>query len=434
MKKSISAILVAALMLFAFTACEQQPLIPSVTQVRAITGITGPDYLLGQTFDASDFTVEVEYTDGSKASLNGSGIVRLADEFPAVEGPYDVIATIGSSSAGSYSNAATATATGTFNVYAVSSIAIATQPTVVSFEEGTELSKSDLAGIVVTATYGKSKTMDLDASEIRIAGITSADATSVAGTTTVPEYVKPTEENPDADKALVWVSTTQGMTSSGNVYATYEIKVTEEDSEPVEYGDITSISVALAKEDTDKDGEINYGEDSADNDVTVYYGDKISEVIVVTATDGTNTWVLDSSDYYLQNTAGLTNQMNTLDAVTFYATLKADDSIQDSTGLEVTPENYIVSIASITPNPVTEVERNTLLDDTFKGKLTVTGKLAADENGNEEGGDTDTITEYSFTRPALTGTGASEQFTVVYENAKGERLTFNGTARFVTEG
>ena len=243
MKKSISAILVAALMLFAFTACEQQPLIPSSTQVRAITGITGPDYLVGQAFNAADFTVEVEYTDGSKASLNGSGIVKLAEvTFPASAGTYDVIASIGSSSSGSYSGAATATATGTFSVYDISSIEVTTDPSEVSFETGKTLSDADLAGIVITATYGKSKTIELDASEYTLYGVTASTVTTPSSASkAVPSYTDP-ETDPDADNtALVWVKSKVG----GNNYASYEIEITEATADPTVADVVRIASVSL---------------------------------------------------------------------------------------------------------------------------------------------------------------------------------------------
>ena len=98
--KKIFVVALAALMLVAFTACQANT-IP--TQVRAITGITGPDYLVGQKFDAKDFTVTVQYTDGTSEELNGSGIVTLAAaggsgsaEFPTSAGTYKVTATVGS--------------------------------------------------------------------------------------------------------------------------------------------------------------------------------------------------------------------------------------------------------------------------------------------------------------------------------------------------
>ena len=130
--KKIFVVALAALMLVAFTACQANT-IP--TQVRAITGITGPDYLVGQKFDAKDFTVTVQYTDGTSEELNGSGIVALADgeTFPTSTGTYDVVASIGNASTGNYNLTATAKATGTFYVYEVTSIEVTTAPTTVTF-------------------------------------------------------------------------------------------------------------------------------------------------------------------------------------------------------------------------------------------------------------------------------------------------------------
>ena len=78
-KKSIFVVALAALMLIAFTACEQQPNVwnpNGKTPTMATITQTG-SFVYGQQFDASKFAVEVTYEDGSVSTISGSGIVTL---------------------------------------------------------------------------------------------------------------------------------------------------------------------------------------------------------------------------------------------------------------------------------------------------------------------------------------------------------------------
>ena len=80
MKKSISAILVAALMLFAFTACEQQMpnlygYVVSDASIRQVG-----DFVTGQTFDPTKFAVDVVYENGEKDTIEGTNIVTSANK------------------------------------------------------------------------------------------------------------------------------------------------------------------------------------------------------------------------------------------------------------------------------------------------------------------------------------------------------------------
>ena len=80
MKKSISAILVAALMLFAFTACEQQvPTIPS--QAHELTGVqyvSGPlAYHEGEDFNPSAYQVKLIYKDALNETVSGEAYLNV---------------------------------------------------------------------------------------------------------------------------------------------------------------------------------------------------------------------------------------------------------------------------------------------------------------------------------------------------------------------
>ena len=75
MKKVFIGVL-AALMLFAFTACEQQ--MPTYKEVSYIEVEQTGDFVIGQVFDASKFTVTANFTDGSSSVVKGA-TVALAD-------------------------------------------------------------------------------------------------------------------------------------------------------------------------------------------------------------------------------------------------------------------------------------------------------------------------------------------------------------------
>ena len=76
MKKSISVILVAALMLFAFTACEQQvPNLLTKTPSAVIIEQTS-DLFAGENVAATDFEVVVTYEDGTETTYPGANLIK----------------------------------------------------------------------------------------------------------------------------------------------------------------------------------------------------------------------------------------------------------------------------------------------------------------------------------------------------------------------
>ena len=76
MKKSILTIVLAAMMLVAFTACEQS--MPTYKNADYITISQNTPFIAGQTFDANNFDVTVHYTDGSTSVIPGAGVVKVA--------------------------------------------------------------------------------------------------------------------------------------------------------------------------------------------------------------------------------------------------------------------------------------------------------------------------------------------------------------------
>lgn len=81
MKKSILIGALAVMMLFAFTACEQQ--MPTYKEVSYIEVEQTGDFVIGQVFDASKFTVTANFTDGSSSVVKGAS-VALAEKSEGV--------------------------------------------------------------------------------------------------------------------------------------------------------------------------------------------------------------------------------------------------------------------------------------------------------------------------------------------------------------
>ena len=76
MKKTILVGVLAAMMLFAFTACEQS--MPTYKNADYLTVSQIAPFIEGQEFDAANFEVTVHYTDGSTSTVTGNGIVTLS--------------------------------------------------------------------------------------------------------------------------------------------------------------------------------------------------------------------------------------------------------------------------------------------------------------------------------------------------------------------
>ena len=410
MKKTILTIMVAAMMLVAFTACEQQPLFPAEKKVLAITDITGPDYLVGQEFNAADFTVTVKYTDNTEDTLNGAGLLTVTgfDATATAAGTYTVTAQVGATvNTATAGTSATATATGTFNVYDVDSIAITTQPTVLSFEENTTLDDSDLAGIVVTASYNKGKTMVLDASEITLQQVGDEGLD-------VPAY----DDSEDAENtAEVIVATKLGEDTKKT--ATYEINVLEAVDDPYEMeNDPVEVHVTVLEGAPDA---IYY-----DQNVSVFTDFievRVSDQTSLSTWDDTNSVVV--TDYDIAWGAGVTNNkftvagtdLTTAEEVAYTITY-GDEALRTSGTVDV--YNYVKSI-SVGESKIDNAVKGTSTTDS-KDDVDVTGTLAYDSNTADEQDATADIdvADWYFNNPYFSGSSTER---ITYVNALGSKLT-----------
>ena len=228
MKKTILVSLVAVMMLFAFTACEQP--VPGLSKAIIDADIVqNGTFLEGQPFDASKFSVNVTYSDGTKGTLEGVNVVYVgsAGSAASVKNGDKVTVKLPTSAPNYSGNVATSETTfeGSIVAYEIDSLSVAGTLPVIDWE-GTVTSDTDLkayaTGLTVTANYrdsnGTAQVYTLDASEWTIVrgALTKAPSATedVTATATIKDtlqkkivsvpvtftYVEPKDEEPvDSD-------------------------------------------------------------------------------------------------------------------------------------------------------------------------------------------------------------------------------------------
>ena len=178
-KKSIFVVALAALMLIAFTACEQPANIwnpNGKVPTNAVITQTGDWFVSGQTFDPSRFSVAITYADGSSETVSGTNLVQL-DAKGSLGGtsssnsarnyvlPGDgVKATVGTTTITGNSGITPVNAVGTLNVAAIDSVTI-TGPAEKTLESGKStvtLAESEYTVSISYSTPAGKQTMTLD--------------------------------------------------------------------------------------------------------------------------------------------------------------------------------------------------------------------------------------------------------------------------------
>ena len=176
-KKSIFVVALAALMLIAFTACEQPANIwnpNGKVPTNAVITQTGDWFVSGQTFDPSRFSVAITYADGSSETVSGTNLVQLdAKATPNDKArnyvlPGDgVKATVGTTTASGSSVTAPVNAVGTLNVAAIDSVTI-TGPAEKTIENGkanVAVAASEYTVAIGYTTPAGKQTMTLEPSD-----------------------------------------------------------------------------------------------------------------------------------------------------------------------------------------------------------------------------------------------------------------------------
>ena len=349
MKKSISAILVAALMLFAFTACEQQ--MPTYKVPTGLTiSTTKTDYIVGEVLDSSTFSGTVRYSDGSSDTLTGSEL-SFADLTAIADGENTITVNYGGVTG---KEATVVSATATVYGYKITDVVLGNLPTTVAqAKEGGDASQTlSSEGVTVTVTYN-GKTRDLVAGEYSLT--LSADTTTV------------TKENEDGVNISANLSVLGGTSLADNVkMTTGKIVVTEYVGEKeFDADDIDSLAVGFV----DEEGEFT-------TTGVVYYGDATT-VFAVQATDGQGLKkVLSGSGKEAYTIEVSSGDLSTTSRTNVVAILSSDKTIK-SPAFSVTPANYVVSIA-VSQNENTTIDEHTsTADSALASKITVTATMKA---------------------------------------------------------
>ena len=368
MKKSISAILVAALMLFAFTACEQQ--MPTYKVPTGLTiSTTKTDYIVGEVLDPSTFSGVVRYSDGSSDNLTGSEL-SFAGLTAIAEGENTITVNYGGVTG---KEATVVSATATVYGYKITDVVLGNLPTTVAQATSAGDAKQPLSadGVTVTVTYN-GQTKELAAGSYAL--------TLSANTTAV------TKENEDGVNISANLDVLNGESLASNVkMTTGKIVVTayvDDDPDKVfDASTITSIEVGYLDDD----------DEFATADQVVYYGDS-TNIFAVQATDAKGNKQVLTSGYTIQVENG---DLNTLEETDVVAILTENPKIK-SEAYPVTPKNYVVSIVAEMAKDQTIADKTSTSDSSVASAVTVTATLAAPDALTSSKTKSLTADEYTF--------------------------------------
>ena len=217
-KKSIFVVALAALMLIAFTACEQQvPNIPleGDNDIANVIVNEAPTFYAGTTVNTGYGTITVERVGGKTTSnITALFTISLEEDALIAPGTNPVEIAFGTNSASKW--------TTTIESVSLESIAIASE----TYKEGTEVSNaSDVKLSSVVGTYTDGKTIDLLPNGVYATGVS---------------------KSLDVENSAIVVTAKAGVYSVDEVKGTLDVTVKEAE-EPV----ITDVKVTYGDEDTE---------------------------------------------------------------------------------------------------------------------------------------------------------------------------------------
>ena len=401
-KKSIFVVALAALMLIAFTACEQP--VPGLSKAIIDADIVqNGTFLVGQPFDASKFSVNVTYSDKSTGTLEGVNVVYVGDgETGSSSTPDSVkngdkvqitLPVAAPNYGGTSSVSANVTFTGSIVAYTIDSITVSGPATVNSTDGSVAQPKiSDLSAV---ASYrdssGAVKTVNLVAADLKLYGSASfvdSDVTTVdedeptalakqtvqvkwqpaasADFEYTVKYVKSTEPAPTY--TYEWADTT-----SGKRQIAYDILPETADNRRVQRGEFNAedfVAVYKVMVPTDENGDVvektafenaYKAAGYADEDIPLYY-----QLEELTAARGETLSVTLASGSYLTVVADdSASGKETAYADRFADKIDAEISlVYEYVGNEATGELVELS------NTVNATEIGKVVRDTTSGKIT----------------------------------------------------------------
>ena len=301
MKKYFIGVL-AALMLFAFTACEQ-PTIKYPANVSYITIEQTGDFVAGQTFNASNFAVYAHDTNGEATVVSGANVtLKNGDASTELEAgkPYTAHATL--KVAG---DAGDLTADLDFTAYAIESYTFTGVPALVAYvgdddyvyaapeEAMTDAEEvSAIKAMSVSVTYNGASTMDLS--------LSAADKAELIGQLCVVK-----ENGLKATKKDFKVGTTYalGIGATTNVIPGVATNLTAKGvaEAPVEVGAVSNVEVVYIR-----DGKEITLNASTGND-TLFAGDVIAVQVWTVDAKGNRIDQLNASDLKVLNGATISS-------------------------------------------------------------------------------------------------------------------------------
>ena len=398
MKKSISAILVAALMLVAFTACNNE--VPAYKVPTGLTiQVTRTDYLVGEAVDPSTISGTVDFFDGSSKALSGTELsysVTGGSNGLIGKGANTILSTYGGTlGADNTLVSASARVMG----YEVEKVVLGNLPTEVT--QGTTPSTTASVptdDVTVTVTYDNGqKTRDLVAGEYNLQ-LTVDDTT-------------PTDPDVEDDEVALYPTLTVfGQPVNARVITAGSVEVIE--AEDVHGPAVSITSIALAT-----DAHAYIGDNATNKALYEVKGDD---------EDG-NEVTLDASDFTLYFGNGVESGKFTATSATVYVQLNSDKSQTNST--TITVEDYIVSVrvANGSGEPVTSVDnvtRNTAPEISTPNKIQVC--MASDNDAwIDYSGDDD-----YFDVPVLNSTAAFQNATLYVPTGKADSSVVSTTFKF----
>ena len=275
-KKSIFVVALAALMLIAFTACEQP--VPGLSKsIIDATIVQNGTFLVGQPYDASKFSVNVTYSDKSTGTLEGVNVVYAEEggDASSVQNGDNVEVTL-PFSAPNYSGTSNVqkdvTFTGSIVAYTIDSITVSGPATVNSTDGSAKAPKaSDLSAV---ASYrdssGAVKTVNLIAADLSL--VTTGDG--------APAFVDKdtTEVTKDEPTALASVKVYVKWQSAAAANFQYTVQYVESTGPAPEYeydylvddADIPVVGIQILDE-TSSNRRIQRGLFDAEDFVAVYH-------------------------------------------------------------------------------------------------------------------------------------------------------------------
>ena len=215
MKKTILTIMVAAMMLVAFTACEQQvPDLNGQVPTNAIITQTGT-FVEGQMFDPTQFSVKLTYKNGYTETVSGANLVTLDSEKAYVM-PGDTVS-VNVTTVGGTSNGQQMIGNAQLNVKTIDSVTVVAPETLDAPVDVASTAVKSL--FTVTANYDGGSIV-VKPSEFVINGMVNTVTPDTGDTLT---------------NSAVFVSV---KLASDEVVATsdkFSVKIVDPDEEPTEY-------------------------------------------------------------------------------------------------------------------------------------------------------------------------------------------------------